>query len=50
MVCARGSGDTAFDGMFKQLNSPETEIGVSEIQSVLAEARQQALERGDFRQ
>ena len=41
---------TVFDGIYKQLNSPETEIDVSEIQSTLEEARQQALERGDYRQ
>lgn len=41
---------TVFDGMFKQLNSRETEIDVSEIQSILEEARQQALQRGDYQQ
>ena len=41
---------TVIDGMFKQLNTPETEIDVSEIQSILEEARQQALQRGDYRQ
>lgn len=41
---------TVFDGIYKQLNSPETGIDVSEIQSTLEEARQQALERGDYRQ
>lgn len=41
---------TVFDGMFKQLNTPETEIVVFEIQSTLEEARQQALQRGDYRQ
>ena len=41
---------TVFDGICRQLNSSETEIDVSEIQFTLEEARQQALERRDYRQ
>lgn len=39
-----------FDWMFAKLETPETEIDVTEIQSSLEEARQQAIEGGDYRQ
>ena len=41
---------SVFDWLFAKLETPETEIDVSEIQSTLEEARQQALQNGDYRQ
>ena len=41
---------SVFDWLFTKLETPETEIDVSEIQSTLEEARQQALQNGEYRQ
>ena len=42
--------ESIFDWMYIKLETPEIEIDVSEIQSTLEEARQQALQNGDYRQ
>ena len=41
--------EAVFDWMFTKLETPETEIDVSEIQSTLEEARQQAFQDGEYR-
>ena len=41
---------SVFDWLFARLETPESEIDVSEIKSTLEEARQQALQNGDNRQ
>lgn len=41
---------SVFDWIFAKLETPETEIDVTEIQSSLEEARQQALQSGEYRQ
>ena len=49
-VSMQAGFESVFDWVFIKLETPETEIDVSEIQSTLEEARQQALQKGDYRQ
>ena len=42
--------ESVFDWIFAKLETPETEIDVTEIQSSLEEARQQAIQSGDYQQ
>lgn len=49
-VSMQAGFESVLDWMYTKLETPGSEINFSEIQSTLEEARQQALQNGEYRQ